>query len=760
MAMVDDSDKQRSGGGSSDSAPDAGADSRPGAAMGADSRPGAMLGADSPAGAGAAPGGPPTGADDPTEIAPAAQRRPVNWRSLLLGLIGVGFICGLTPYNDFVVANTYLVGNFLPIGLLMFFLVFILAINVPLRAIAPRLALHGGELAVSLGMVMVSCALPSSGLMRYLPAYLVSIPYHAPSSPDFQKVLKELDLPKWVFPTFEEPDALLTGRGDVIQRYRTQAFVEEPTFRNRFNAVPWRAWATPAVSWGILLAAMYGAIGFAAIVVRRQWVDNERLPFPLASVYLSLIETPPAGKVLNSLFSSKGFWAAFAVVFFIHGFNALSQYLPQYFPEIPLRGEFGSILTHPPLSDTEWGFKTLKLFFSIAGITYFLQSGVAFSLWFFYILYNVAQMYLRANQSGINAGHQIDQMFGASLVFVIVILWIGRHHWWLILRQMVRGARDDEPRGRYLPYWFAGWGLLTCVAVMVGWLVVAGTTLIGGIVIVAMILGMFLVIARIVCETGLAFVQVKAPATRPWIYLLNDIPGVSHRTTDRNFFFSAMFNGLFSHDMREAFSVYATQSLKVADDAAYAGERNWRRAVPFVIALALAMVVGFIVAGGSTLFVEYSFGAQQDVTQRSPINGYGVDSAPRDQVLDPVRTFMLTTKGVNESHNRMGNVVFGAAVVGVLSAMRLRFAAWPLHPVGYLLAYSYPMQTIWFSIFVGWLAKVLIVRFGGSSIFRAARPLFIGLIVGEAGAAGFWLIVSLILNALGMDYQAISLLPG
>ena len=63
-----------------------------------------------------------------------------------------------------------------------------------------------------------------------------------------------------------------------------------------------------------------------------------------------------------------------------------------------------------------------------------------------------------------------------------------------------------------------------------------------------------------------------------------------------------------------------------------------------------------------------------------------------------------------------------------LSVLRLRFVAWPLHPVGYLLAFSWPMKMIWFSLFVGWVAKVLLVRFGGVSLYRAARPVFIGLI--------------------------------
>src|SRR5881394_4015998 len=101
-------------------------------------------------------------------------RNPVNLRSVALGLLGVAFICGLTPYNDFVVDNTYFTGNFLPIGLVLFFLLFVMLINAPLSRFAPRFSFSAGEMAVALGMTLVSCAIPSSGLMRLLPSQLVA----------------------------------------------------------------------------------------------------------------------------------------------------------------------------------------------------------------------------------------------------------------------------------------------------------------------------------------------------------------------------------------------------------------------------------------------------------------------------------------------------------------------------------------------------------------------------------------------------------
>ena len=74
-------------------------------------------------------------------------------------------------------------------------------------------------------------------------------------------------------------------------------------------------------------------------------------------------------------------------------------------------------------------------------------------------------------------------------------------------------------------------------------------------------------------------------------------------------------------------------------------------------------------------------------------------------------------------------------------AMRARFAWFPLHPLGYLIPLSYPMICLWFPIFVGWLCKVIISKYGGNSAYRVARPMFLGLAFGDISMMLFWLLV-------------------
>jgi hypothetical protein len=51
------------------------------------------------------------------------------------------------------------------------------------------------------------------------------------------------------------------------------------------------------------------------------------------------------------------------------------------------------------------------------------------------------------------------------------------------------------------------------------------------------------------------------------------------------------------------------------------------------------------------------------------------------------------------------------------------------------------------------------LRFGGARLFQRCRPVFIGIIFGEALAAGFWMLISLGLAWAGAGYEPIRLLP-
>ncbi len=69
----------------------------------------------------------------------------------------------------------------------------------------------------------------------------------------------------------------------------------------------------------------------------------------------------------------------------------------------------------------------------------------------------------------------------------------------------------------------------------------------------------------------------------------------------------------------------------------------------------------------------------------------------------------------------------------------------PFHPTGYAVASSmWTFGWLWFSVFISWTAKNLILRFGGIRLYHRVMPLFLGLILGEFMVGGAWVIVRLI----------------
>ncbi|MBC7784752.1 MAG: hypothetical protein H7144_13020 [Burkholderiales bacterium] len=684
--------------------------------------------------------------DDP-QSGPDAEPRPpaVTWRSLLLGLCGVVFICGLTAYNDFAVANTFLVGNFLPVGLVMFLLVAVLVINAPLLKWFPKLALRQGELAVITAMILASCAIPSSGFMRYVPAGIVGMYITAAERPEVAEQLEHTGMPAWLMPDVGTTSPAEIGNSEVFRHFRA---------RSPDGSVPWAAWVRPLAMWGIFAALLWGLVIFLSMIVYTQWAENEKLAFPLATVYSALIEAPSPGRSVNALFSSPGFWIAAAAVFIFHGFNGLHAYVPEV-PAIPRGFDFTTVLAEPPWNAMLVDFKIAEIYFCIIGITFFLQTRTAFSIWFFMVLLQIVHMVAAGGNYSFTEPMKQDQTFGGIVTMTAVLLYVGRHHWWKVIRQMFGRSRPSDGHARYVPYAFAGWGAVFCWAGVILFLMAMGASLIGAIGISGAFIMLMMIIARIVAETGLIFVQFNWLSSRLWYYPLL-IPTTPVRTTPQSFFVAAWFGYVF-HDLRESFATFFQHGLRVADVSAYDGVRRWQTGIKLLLAVALALIVGYVVSAAGMLWTEYNYAATLATPSDAPLNSHGIDYAIKTKTLDVIMAYNATPR---ESHSQVFHLVFGGAVVAVTSLLRLTVSWWPLHAIGFVILYSWAAGKIWLSVLIGWIAKVVIVQLGGTSLWRGSRNVFIGLVVGEAAAAAFWLVVSLVAHWSGFEYHKISLLPG
>ena len=103
----------------------------------------------------------------------------------------------------------------------------------------------------------------------------------------------------------------------------------------------------------------------------------------------------------------------------------------------------------------------------------------------------------------------------------------------------------------------------------------------------------------------------------------------------------------------------------------------------------------------------------------------------------------------------------GAGLVLLCTFGRLRWTWWPLHPVAFLIWTSYPALWFAWSFLIGWILKVLVIRYGGARVFQKLKPLVFGLIAGELVG----LLLPIIINMLwfactGAKLTPFKVLPG
>ena len=72
----------------------------------------------------------------------------------------------------------------------------------------------------------------------------------------------------------------------------------------------------------------------------------------------------------------------------------------------------------------------------------------------------------------------------------------------------------------------------------------------------------------------------------------------------------------------------------------------------------------------------------------------------------------------------------GAAGMALLTFLRYRFSWWPLHPIGLAVAAADNGYSLAMPVFFAWACKSILMRVGGVNLYRRAKPLFLGLLVG------------------------------
>ena len=145
--------------------------------------------------------------------------------------------------------------------------------------------------------------------------------------------------------------------------------------------------------------------------------------------------------------------------------------------------------------------------------------------------------------------------------------------------------------------------------------------------------------------------------------------------------------------------------------------------------LVWASLFGTVCAFWAHLHIYYEYGAAT-AKVRPWLASMGLQQANSTANLLATRT----------SRDAAGFIAAGCGLAAVIacSQLRLRYAWWPFHPLGYALATTNSLDYMWFPFFIAWLIKSLVVRYGGIKMYRATLPFFLGLTLGDYVVPTLW----------------------
>jgi len=652
---------------------------------------------------------------DQTLTTSPSPKRALTLRAVLLGFALVLLVSILPPYSDYIRDNTFLIGNHLPVLVIATITALMLVINPLLK----ERRFGRGEMAVAIAMMLISCSLPSSGFYRYFQPQLAS-PIYSQNTYDWYKAYLDT-LPDWLVPAKEAEAKSIRDFWHGI----------DP----RSADTPWTeltAWLMPYAAWAFFIVPLLLGVMFLCALMRRQWVDGERLAFPLVQVQLELMSEPAAGERLPPLWKNKLFWLGVLIPVGVHLINGAAQFNTSI-PKIPVSYNLDSAFSDPPWSVLPLFVKKNDLFFSVIGVTFFVQLPVAFSIWFFFLC--VAVMNVLAYESGyqITIEHYTAHGLGMYIAYGLLLLFIARHHLMHVLKTLLKPREAPE----FTSYATSLSGLIICSAVAIGFMTVAGMTWWFALITFALIMLWLVILTRIVAESGVLFVQ-SAWGTEPLRLMAHFLSQTATDATHkielmRHWLLNSITTHLAITDQRENVMPFAANALRLGHEV-----ENKRRPRFFML-LCVALIGTLLVSGATHHYLSYSFGRSN-----FDIGGHGYKGFPEGTMN--VAREAAEPERYPAKIDRNAHMAGGAAAMTAVGLTRVYFTSSPFHPIGLLLYNSYAVQRIWFSVMIAWAIKLIIMRWGGAKMFTVARNFFLGLIVGEAMIAIFWATVGLFIN--------------
>lgn len=638
------------------------------------------------------------------------RRSSITFRGIFVGALGALALGLGAPYATMVLRGSTMALDFSTPGAIFLLFVLVAGPNLLLRRFRPKLALSPAELITVYIMMVIASAIPTMGLTaQVLP--LITAPYYFATPENKWEELIQGHIPDWGVPRGSE-----TGARIITD------FFEGSTVG---VGVPWGAWLPALAAWIPFLLCLHFVMICMMVILRKQWADRERLTYPLTQLPLELCEMGQAQRA-TSLLRNRTMWLGFAVPMIVGSLVGLHHYYPTV-PEPALEYRYRVEL-----------FRNMTVFFRLSfpmvGFFYLVNLETVFSLWFFNLLFfcirgimNITNIELRESLGpfGTRSPTFAHVGMGAMIALVGAGLWVARQHLRDGWRAALSGSDEGDSR-EVFSYPVAWWGMIAGLVFMGIWLHRSGlpALMVPAFLFAAFVL--FIGLTRIVVESGMA--EAVASTIAPAFV----VSGFGTSAIGRRGITALGLTYVWCSDIRTFVMASCANSLKLAE----AIEGRKRR-------LFGAMLLAIVVAMASSMWLTLKWGyVEGGITMQS----WFFQNGPR-AIYGWVGEKLANPTGPNIAGWILTGV--GAAVMVFLTVMRQRLVWWPFHPVGFCIGSIWMMDRLWFTAFIGWLAKAVILRYGGLKTFRNMRPFFLGLILGQFTCSGLWLFVDQLTGTTG-----------
>jgi hypothetical protein len=576
----------------------------------------------------------------------------------------------------------------------------------------------------------VAASVPSTAAMSFFFAFLTVPRYLSVTQPAYRPIAEAF--PTWYAP----PDT------DVVMRMYRGA---------TDGAVPWHAWAAPLVAWGGFLFLLILTLYAALALLRRPWMEGERLSYPMVQIPLRLLETDSSrrgGATMRAgprpLWRDPVMWIGFLLE---AGFDAVNM-LHTAYPSVPSLGtsfDVGGLFPDRPWSALSPFVISYRP--EIFGIGYLMPTDVLLTTALSYLALRLSTVWrVAAGQDVPSTPYDYQELgIGAFLALFGLILYRALPSLRASLREAVRlrnaecGMRIGEGTSSSNPHTAfriphsdeplsarAAWLILLLgTGAMLVWLRMAGLALWLAAAHLLILMAVAIVYARMRAETGAPMIYLF-PFWQQQTVLTNFLGTEGLAGGDARSFI--LFNSLggLSRGYYPQICAYGAEGMSLAAHARFSQRR-------VTLAVIAGLVMGLLLGGYLYMTAYYEKGGLL-LDGGSGRGGYRIYLAT--QQYEQLARQLAHPE--SPKLDRIAQTFLGGGLATAFGLLRQRLLWFPLHPMGFAMASAYGYH-LWAPFLSVWALKTLILRLGGHTAYRRLVPLFLGIALGRYLFAGiFW----------------------